>query len=60
MPTYNINKRTLTEISEIPIDLERYIQSSLTKNEINELQDFLNNSTYSKLIDHIQELVSKS
>lgn len=36
------------------------IQSGLTKNEINELQDFLNNSPYSKLIDHIQESVNKS
>jgi len=33
------------------------IQSSLTKNEINELQHFLNNSPHSKLIDHIQQSV---
>ena len=36
------------------------ISSGLNKKEIAELQDFLNNSPYSKLIDYIQESVIRS
>lgn len=34
------------------------IQSGLTKNEIDELQNFLNNSPSAKLIDYITESVN--